>query len=93
MIWEELYGKLESYRELKDNWDSHGAKGPTSEQLDEACRVARVLCVLGFPCPDEVNLDCSGTALVDWDRGSTWAQMDLVESGTTWACGQDDHAS
>jgi hypothetical protein len=86
--WRNLYAKLESYLQLKDDWNSYNAARPTSLAVGNAEKFLDVLCVAKVK-PKRVSPSSVGGIGITVRRGERKAYIEFLNAGKTFVLFSD----
>jgi hypothetical protein len=90
VTWDDISRRIDNYRGMTANWDSHGAVPPTCAQIDKAQEFCRVFRNLGFPVPRAVPLCPDGHVGFEWD---CWGSHVLGDTNGEWAVFESDYVN
>ena len=77
--WEGSVHKLDTFRQLENDWDGLGAKAPSRDLLASAIGLAHVLNEQGVQPPQAVVVGLDGSVIFEWqDADGTFAEVEIV---------------
>ena len=78
-LWDKVMRELEAMRELEDDWDGLGARGPTAEIIDSAIGLAHLLHGRSMDAPTRVVPGPEGTVILEWqDPDGSYSEVEVV---------------
>ena len=77
--WAEQFRRLDSLRELQDDWDGLEAKAPRAELVDSALVLGWILRQQGVAAPCRVVPGVNGTVLLEWQSEGAYCEIEVTE--------------
>ncbi len=76
--WAQQIDELLSIRNLEDDWDGLGAKGPSTALVDSALRLALIFRSSNTPAPCRIVPGRTGTVIFEWQVGETYQELEVT---------------
>jgi hypothetical protein len=75
--WKACAEKIQTFRQLADDWDGDGAAAPEPNVIDVATTVAHNLS-RKMPAPDRIHVGVNGTIYFEWFAADRYIEIEVV---------------
>lgn len=88
--WTKAITRLETFRNLQDNYDGEGSKAPNKTTLDNTHRLLHTLTTHNIPPPQFLTLWIKGEIFLEWIYKSEWLDIEIKDNNTLIGRGKKD---